>query len=125
MPGDFVMTNVLSNVKFSALPSTKTEEDEKFDIPIDIADIINICKEYSMLGWQIQNQIEQITTLGIEKSIKSGAVKVSSLVVIKDFLYKICENAWFGDAANQANDCISLIEDFELRNPELFMKKIN
>lgn len=119
------MTNVLSDARISTLPSTKTEEDEKFDIPIDIADIINICKEYSMLGWQIQNQIEQITKSGIDKSIKNGTVKVGSLVAIKDFLYKICENAWFGDAANQANDCISLIEDFELRNPDLFLGKIN
>ncbi len=119
------MTNVLSDARISTLPSTKTEEDEKFDIPIDIADIISICKEYSKLGWQIQNQIEQITTVGIEKSIKNGAVKVNSLVVIKDFLYKICGNAWFGDAADQANDCISLIEDFELRNPDMFMAKIN
>lgn len=119
------MTNVLNDVKFSGKTNTKTEENDKFDIPIDIADIINVCKEYSKLGYQIQNQIECITQVGIDQSIKNKTVTIEALPLIKDFLYRICENAWFGDAADQANDCITLIEDFELRYPELFMTKIN
>lgn len=119
------MTNVINDIKFGSEKTSTTNEDDKFDIPLDISDIMSVCKEYSKLGWQIQKQIEYITEAGIENSIRNGTVKISSLILIKDFFYKICENAWFGDAADQANDCITLIEDFELRHPELFMTKIN
>ena len=34
--------------------------DEEYSIPLDISDIISICREYNKLGWQIQNQVENI-----------------------------------------------------------------
>lgn len=111
------MTNVLDNVKFAS-PQTTDQEDE-FETPIDISDIITVCKEYSRLGWQIQNQIERITESGIEESLKSGTVKVASLPIIKHFLMTVSENPLFGDAVAQAEETIALIEIFEMNHPEL------
>lgn len=120
------MTNVTNNIKLDINSTKTTEENDKFDIPLDILDIIEICKEYNTLGYQIQKQVEHILESGVEESIKNGVVKIESLPHIKDFLFKICENAWFGDASDQANDCIFLIENFEVKHPELFKSsKIN
>lgn len=109
--------NILDNINAS---SYVADENEKFEIPIDLSDILNICKEFSRLGWQIQNQIEYITEMGIEESIKSGKVNVTSLPVIKYFLSRVNENPLFGDASEQASECIALIENFEMRYPNLF-----
>ncbi len=95
---------------------TKEDKDEEFSIPIDISDIISICKDFNSLGWQIQQQVENILEVGVEESIKSGAVKQESLPHIKYFLRKICDNAYFGDAVAQAQDCIRLIQDYEERH---------
>ena len=97
-----VLTDTITNNK-----------DDEFDIPLDISDIINICREYNKLGWQIQNQVENILEVGVEESIKTGNVKQQSLPHIKDFLKSICENPYFGDATSQANDCINLILQYE------------
>lgn len=122
---EYIMTvNALSTIELSHI-ETNTDDNETFDIPIDISDIINICKEYSKLGWQIQNQIEEITEQGIEEAILNGTVKVSALPHIKDFLTSVSDNAYFGDAADQAKECISLIESFELKNPLLFKTSTN
>ena len=114
--------NVLNKIK---LDKPITNETDDIDIPIDISDIINICKEYSKLGWHIQNQVECITDLGIEEAISSGKVKVTALPHIKDFLYSVSNNMYFGDAAEQAQDCIALIENFENKNPDLFKASPN
>jgi hypothetical protein len=105
--------------------SASLEEKETLDIPIDIGDIIGVCKEYSALGWQIQTQIEAIKEFGLEDGVKRGSVKAQSLPLIRDFFKKIVENAWFGDAAEQAYELIMLIDDLELRKPELFKTKKN
>lgn len=96
--------------------STSEEQDDEFSIPLDISDIISICKDFNSLGWQIQNQVENILEVGVEESIKSGNVKKESLPRIKFFLRKICDNAYFGDAVSQAQDCIRLIQDYEEAN---------
>lgn len=93
--------------------STSEEKDDEFSIPLDISDIISICRDFNSLGWQIQQQVENILEVGVEESIKSGNVKKESLPRIKFFLKKICDNAYFGDAVSQAEDCIRLIEDYE------------
>lgn len=105
--------------------SPSLEEKETVDIPIDIGDIISVCKEYSALGWQIQGQIEAIKEFGLEDAVIKGAVKAQSLPIIKDFFEKIVENAWFGDAAEQAYELVLLIDDLQLRRPELFRSKKN
>ena len=92
------------------------EEDDEFSIPLDISDIINICREYTKLGWQIQNQVENILENGVEESIKSGFVKKESLFQIKNFLIAISKNPYFGDAVSQAHDCIKLIREYETQN---------
>lgn len=92
---------------------THNETDEEYDNPLDISDIINICREFNQLGWQIQGQVELILEVGVEESIKTGMVKQSSLPHIKKFLHAICRNVYFGDAVSQAHDAIRLITDFE------------
>lgn len=92
---------------------TKLQEvEEEFSIPLDISDIINICKEYNKLGWQIQTQVENILENGVEESIKSGLVKKESLIHIKSFLKSIGKNVYFGDAIFQAEECIYKINIF-------------
>jgi hypothetical protein len=93
-----------------------TKEDECFSIPLDISDIINICREYNKLGWQIQTQVENILEVGVEESIKSGNVKKESLPYIKSFLRCITQNPYFGDAGTQALDCLDIIRDYEVKH---------
>lgn len=102
--------------------SFTTDTDEEYSIPLDISDIITVCREFNKLGWQIQNQVEQILEVGVEESIKSGHVKRESLPHIKSFLKVISKNAYFGDAVSQADDCIKLISEYEKQshdNPSL------
>lgn len=99
---------------FLLLTDTITNNvDDEYNIPLDISDIINICREYNKLGWQIQNQVENILEIGVEESIKTGNVKQQSLPHIKNFLKRICDNPYFGDAGTQAFDCIDLIQQYE------------
>lgn len=107
-------------LKFLKLPEivTTAEQEEEFSIPLDISDIISICREYNKLGWQIQQQIENILEVGVEESIRSGNVKQEALPHIKSFLKAICSNAYFGDAVSQAHDCIKLIQEYEEKNKE-------
>lgn len=85
-------------------------EEEYYSIPLDISDIISICKEYNKLGHQIQNQIDTILENGIDQTIKNGCIKIESLPYIKMFLKQIIKNPYFGDAATQAEDCLFLID---------------
>lgn len=93
--------------------TVSTGNDDEYSIPLDISDIIRVCREFNKLGYQIQNQVEQILEVGVEESIKSGNVKRESLPHIKSFLKAICQNAYFGDAVSQAQDCIELIRCYE------------
>jgi len=102
-------------MKVRQLKMNVNETEDNVEIPIDISDILTVCKEYNKLGWKIQNQVEDLLELGIDEAIKNGIVKMESLPHIKDFLNHICDNVYFGDAADQANECIALIEHFEMR----------
>ena len=95
---------------------TATLTQEEFSIPLCIEDIISICREYNKLGWQLQQQIENIVELGVEEAISSGEVKQSSLPLIKDFLQQITNNCYFGDAANQSKWCVALIDHYQENN---------
>lgn len=92
--------------------STSDDKTEEYNIPIDISDIISICREYNKLGWKLQSQIENILEVGVEESIKNGSVRQDSLPFIKDFLQQIVKNAYFGDATAQAQACIFLLDDY-------------
>jgi len=114
------------NWKAVNLTSLHNEDnEEEFSIPLDISDIINICKEYNKLGWNLQNQIENILEFGIEESIKYGYVKQESLVPIKYFLIAISNNPYFGDAGSQATDCIQIIREYESKNKKQYLSSIN
>lgn len=91
---------------------TSNTKDDEFSIPIDISDIISICREYNKLGWQIQQQVENIVEVGVEESIKSGYVKKEALPLIKDFLRSVCNNPYFGDATIQAQECLFMIDTY-------------
>lgn len=93
--------------------TTSADQDEEYSIPLDISDIISICREFNNLGQQIQQQVENILEVGVEESIKSSFVKQECLPQIKYFLQRICANAYFGDAVSQAQECIQLIQQFE------------
>jgi hypothetical protein len=101
--------------------STSNENDDEYSIPLDISDIITVCREFNKLGWQIQNQVEQILEVGVEESIKSGHVKRESLPHIKSFLRTISKNAYFGDAVSQAHDCIKLIQAYEEKHKIVYV----
>ena len=92
------------------------KEDEFSNIPLCINDIISICMEYNKLGYNIQHQINNIVELGVDESIKSEVVKVEALPYIKDFLYSITRNPYFGEAIDQAKECIFLIKEYESVN---------
>jgi hypothetical protein len=101
------------------------EKDDEYSIPLDISDIINICREYSKLTWQIRGQIEAILEVGAEEAIRSGEVNKTSLPHIKYFLQRICDNAYFGDAASQAKECIKLIQQYEDKHKITFASSLN
>lgn len=107
----------------SSTPTNIDEQDE-YSVPLDISDIINICREYTKLTWQMQNQIESILDIGVEDAIKSGLVQRISLPHIKDFLLRICDNAYFGDATIQAKECIFLIDEFYSKSLTTFNNKL-
>lgn len=99
--------------ELDTLTLVSSETDDEYSIPLDISDIITICREFNKLGWQIQNQVERILEVGVEESIKGGYVKRESLPHIKSFLHCISQNAYFGDAVSQAKECIELIKEYE------------
>jgi len=117
------MTNVIDNVEVFGGQNAETEEE--FGNPINITDILAICKEYSRLGYQIQTQIEYITELGIEEALNKKLISISALPLIKNFLKTVSDNPLFGDAADEAYSCLYLIENFELKNPNLFKRHTN
>jgi hypothetical protein len=105
----------------SKLSDTENKDDENYTIPLDLGDIMSICREYADLGGKIQTQIESILENGISDSIKSGSLQRASLPHIKNFLKQIIKNPYFGEATSQANDCIYLIDKYEDEN---FQNKI-
>jgi hypothetical protein len=106
--------------ELTVVPFTSNKSDNFFynknDIPLDISDIISICKEYSKLGWKIQYQVELITELGVQEAIDSKVVSLQSLPYIKNFLEQITKNVYFGDSTYQAQECINLITQYEAGN---------
>lgn len=100
----------------SVVETLTSNNKDEFSIPLCMNDIISICKDFNNLGWQIQKQIENILEIGLEESIKSNYVKQESLPHIKFFLKQIVNNAYFGDAASQAQDCLELIQQYEYKS---------
>jgi len=91
--------------------------DDELDIPLSMTDLLSLCREYSKLGWQMQQQVEMIVELGIQEAIATGAVSVSALPLVKEFLAQIIRNAYFGDAVDQAEECIRMVDDYQSAHP--------
>ena len=84
-----------------------SQEFEEDSIPLDISDLLEICKEYSTCGYKIQSQIDLIWNEGFEYS--KSLIDNQSLPFIKNYFEKISKNPLFGDASYQAKDiCIKL-----------------
>ncbi len=117
-----ILLNVGAPMKTNLINSkSDVEKDDVIDIPIHISDILEVCKNFSLLGLKIQGQIDYIIEFGLEESMQASMVSVASLPHIKQFLTQIVENPYFGDASTQASDCILQIEKFENNNPQLFL----
>ena len=96
----------------SIIEPVSSSDDEEFGIPLSISDIINICRDFNQLGWQVQNRIEYILENGIEDSINEGYIKIESLPHIKYFLQQISRSP-FGDGSLEAEECLALIFMYE------------
>lgn len=118
-------TNELEALTLIDTTTSSNDKDDEYSIPIDISDIITICREYNKLGWHIQQQVENILEVGIEDSIKSGYVKREALPLIKNFLRSVSDNPYFGDAVSQADDVIKLIQQYEKRHGITYTSKFN
>jgi hypothetical protein len=105
--------------------TASSDQDEEYNIPLDISDIIQICREYNQLGWHIQQQVESMLEVGIEESIKTGYVKKEALPLIKNFLRQLSRNPYFGDAVSQAHDCIILIQRYEKEHGVVYAPTAN
>lgn len=90
---------------------------EALNNPLDLSDIMNVCKEYTSLGTNLQYQTQMVLDLGVEEAIKSRAVSIAALPHIRAFLKTIAENSLFGEAAMLATDCLFEIEMFETSHP--------
>ena len=101
----------LNKIDDLSIHEVNPNETDEFSIPLHINDILGLCQEFAMLN--IQYQIEDIIEYGVEESVKNNLVKQESLPHVKYFLEKICNNQYFGDAAEQAEDCLVLICAFE------------
>jgi hypothetical protein len=99
--------------------TVSTEETPYLDLPLDISDILTVCKEYHRLGWNMQHQIEAIIEYGVEQAIDERMVDVAALPHIKHFLKGIASNFYFGDAQLQASEVVKLIKHFERTRPNI------
>ncbi len=89
------------------------EQEDEYNIPLDISDIISICQEYNKMGPALQKQLENLIECGIEESLADGSVKKESLPYIKDFLLSVSKNAYFGDAVLQVQEILTSIKQYE------------
>lgn len=109
-------TNVLTNF-YSSINRDVIDFESN---PIDISEIFEICKEYSSLGFQIQNEIDFILENGFDEAIKKKKINNYNFHIMKDFFSKISKMYYLGDAAIQAEDFIKEIDSYELK-----IKRVN
>lgn len=100
--------------------NAKFDLNEQYDIPIDVSDLLTLCKRFSQLGWKIQSQVEYVVENGLEEALESGVITADSLPHIRSFLKLICENVYFGDAADQCLDVLTKLDDFAAFYPHIF-----
>lgn len=105
--------------------SAKKIENDIYDIPLNISDILHICNEYNALGLSIQNQINYIVEFGVDESVNNKYVKLENLPHILNFLEKLSENVYFGDAVFQAQEIIFNIKVYIENIKTLHLKSLN
>jgi hypothetical protein len=98
----------MSNAKKTAIKDSIIEEE--FSIPLNVSEILDICQKFSSLGYSIQNQIIAVTELGVEEAVETGLVKKESLPFIEEFLTSLTKNAYFGDAATEAQEYLFMLK---------------
>ena len=109
-----------SNKALAQINETQsTEEATYLDLPLDISDIITVCKEYNRLGHNMQHQVEIIIEYGIETAMDQHLIDIAALPLIKDFLKGIASNPLYGDAQSQASELVQLIRYFEKARPNI------
>ena len=108
------MPNNLADIKFETLDLTPT-----------ISDVLNVCKQFSQLGWRIQAQLEYILNHGIEEAIGDGQISAETLPHIRHFLQFLCENPYFGDASEESLELLLLLDDCALQHPQFFITHQN
>jgi hypothetical protein len=91
--------------------------EEDLDIPLCVEDLIVICREYTRLGYQMQQSVDAIMDLGIEDAVNSKAVSAAALPHLKHFLQQVIRNPLFGDAVDQAAETVRAIEDWQEVHP--------
>lgn len=89
------------------------------NLPIDLTDLLEVFKGYNNLGWLIQRQIECLIENGVEESVMSGKVNIEVLPHIRNFLDSITQRMIGTDMADQCWAVIMMLDDFELKHPEL------
>lgn len=115
------MSHPNNKLELALIEQLKSNEaiEEFSSIPLDINDLLFICREFNQLGLHIQTQIENILEIGVQEAIQGGIVKEQSLPLIKQFLKQITLNPYFGEAKCQANDVINLISEYEYNKNKL------
>lgn len=111
------MTNLSYKLNGSIVSESK--------IATDITDILTVCKQYSILGINIQQQVEFLIEDGIEEAVKNGKVNHQVLPYIRDFLESITKNEFFGDAVDQAYSMMMMIDHYELTHKEVIKRESN
>lgn len=103
------------------MPLKKSDDfisDDEFSNPIDISDLLDICKEYSNSGSKIQSHIQRIYDEGFEYAVQF--MEPESLPFIKSYFEKISKNPLFGDACCQANDIVLRINQHYVKIKKCF-----
>lgn len=103
--------------KSSALATSTASPEEALDIFTEMTDILTICKEFAVMGYNIQQQTELVVSLGIEEAISSGKVSIAAVPHIRAFLNAMANNEFLGLAASQALDHIVAIDRYQDNNP--------
>jgi hypothetical protein len=95
-----------------ALDKHRIVEIDEIDVPLDLSDILAICQEYSLLGFQLQNCLTNILDNGVEETVNSGKLNLSHIPFLIGFLDILSKNPYFGDAAYQAKQVKVLLQKF-------------
>jgi hypothetical protein len=87
----------------------KYASENEFSIPLNLFEIIDICKEYNNLNTYLQKQISNIMSEGISHCIENKLVDQKSFPELISFFEKIINNQYFGEARDQAIECVQVM----------------